>query len=135
VSIRRPAGHRWEGFKRQVFAYWGDVCWLPRICGHGGSRQVDHVEPVTEDDAKAWDIANCRPAHGAPGNACQVCTKSTGRPTYCNQLRGAMSPARARKIIAERTARRGEAPESRSTGYTAAQREPPGPPRDPGRAW
>lgn len=75
----------------------------------------------------AWKLGNCRPAHGAPGNPCPVCTRECGRPVYCNQLRGAMSIERARRIIGEWAAANGR-------GNT----RPPGrPDPDPGagRPW
>ena len=133
--MRLNSGHRWEAFKRQVFACYGDVCW---ICGCGGARQVDHVEPVTEDGRRMLDLANCRPAHGAPGNPCPACSELCKRKVHCNQLRGAMSPERARRIIAEwaDAAKQGEAPAQRATGYTAGQHAGgrTGKP-DEGRAW
>jgi hypothetical protein len=59
---------------------------------------VDHLEPFTERPELAFSLANCRPAHGAPGNRCPVCHQN------CNQLKSGMSLARARRIIAERVA-------------------------------
>jgi hypothetical protein len=66
------------------------------LCGHGGARQVDHLESVTERPELAWSLANCRPAHGSPGNRCPVCGLN------CNQLRGYGSAERGRRKIAER---------------------------------
>ena len=80
-----------------VQSYYG-TC---HICNHPGARQVDHLTPVTEGGDE-WDIRNCRPAHGAPGNPCQECSLQAGRKIFCNQLRGGMSIDRARRIIAER---------------------------------
>lgn len=88
------AGARWTTFTRLVFATYGDVCWL---CLHGGARQVDHVESVTEHPELALVLSNCRPAHGAPGNKCPTCQQN------CNQLRGGYSVERARRLIAERS--------------------------------
>ena len=70
------------------------------ICAiyHGGARQVDHLIATAERPDLAWDRENCRPAHGAPGNSCPVCHQN------CNQIRGALSISRARRIIAERAA-------------------------------
>lgn len=109
----RLEGSRARTFKRLVFATYGDVCWL---CEHGGARQVDHLEPVTEHPELLWDIRNCRPAHGAPGNKCPVCRQN------CNQLRGWGTPERARRIIAERTP-------------AAARKPEKAPVRDAGRDW
>ena len=88
------AGHRWNVFRQLVFATYGDTCWL---CGHGGARQVDHIESVTEHPELVFSLKNCRPAHGAPGNRCRTCGQN------CNQLRGAMSAERARRLITERS--------------------------------
>lgn len=100
ASRPRAAGHRWEAFARLVFATHGDVCW---VCGHGGARQVDHVESVTEHPELIFALSNCRPAHGAPGNACPVCSKAAGIAINCNGIKGGYSLERARRIIAERT--------------------------------
>jgi hypothetical protein len=94
-GVAPTRGARWERFARLVLANYGEVCWL---CKHGGARQVDHVESVADRPDLAWDLANCRPAHGAPGNRCPVCHQN------CNQLRGPMSAERARRKIAERAA-------------------------------
>lgn len=114
---------QWAAFARQVVDYYGGLCW----CGHGGARQADHVIPVAERPDLAWDMSNCRPAHGAPGNPCPVCTRECGRPVYCNQLRGPMTIERALRIIAERRA-----------ANTPLNAEKPGTPvdgRDAGRDW
>ena len=101
---------RWRSFKPLVFATYGDVC---HICGHGGARQVDHLESVTEHPELIFALSNVRPAHGAPGNRCLVCQQN------CNQLRGGYSVERARKLIQERS----------------AQLPKPEPPKDNGREW
>jgi hypothetical protein len=94
----RVSGHRWVAFARSVIDHYGGLC---HICGHGGGRQPDHLEPVTERPELAFDLSNCRPAHGAPGNPCLQCSAAAGRKIHCNQLRGMGSVARARRIIAE----------------------------------
>lgn len=99
-SHGRAAGYRWEVFARSVIDYYGGLCW----CGHGGARQVDHVIPVAERPDLAFDMSNCRPAHGAPGNPCPQCSAACGRKIHCNQLRGALTVTRAKRIIAERAA-------------------------------
>lgn len=88
------AGHRYNLWKRLVLQTYGDICW---ICGHGGARQVDHVESMTEHPELIYVVANGRPAHGGPGNTCPVCKLN------CNQIKGGYSIERARRIVAERT--------------------------------
>ena len=51
-----------------------------------------------------WQLENCRPAHGAPGNPCTACSEACGQRIYCNQLRGAMTPERFRRLLAEKAA-------------------------------
>lgn len=110
-----PRGHRWEAFTRMVVGYYGGLC---HLCDHGGARQADHIILTAERPDLAWDLNNCRPAHGAPGNRCPVCG------LHCNQIRGALSVERARAKIAERM---GEI----QTGLK--NRPPPDP--DVGRPW
>lgn len=105
------AGHRWDTFRRLVFATYGDTC---HLCGHGGARQVDHLQSVTEHPELAFTLANCRPIHGVPGNRCPVCRQA------CNQLKSGYSLERARRIVAERT------------GQPPPERKPPG---ESGREW
>ena len=90
---------------------------LVRICGHGGARQVDHLEPVIDYPALAMDLRNCRPAHGAPRNRCPACGQ------FCNQLKADGTVTRARRIIARRA------------GEAAAQPRDPPADRDAGRDW
>jgi hypothetical protein len=125
VGVKHPKGHRWEIFKQLIFRTYGNNC---HICGCGGARHVDHLEPVTEDPALAWRLENCRPAHGAPGNPCPVCSGQAGQRIFCNQIRSMGSVDRARRIIAEKI----EARQGRKT-------KKPGSPqrvrKDPGRVW
>ncbi len=116
----RAAGHRWEAFARSVIDYYGGLCW----CGHGGARQVDHVIPVTDRPDLIFDLSNCRPAHGAPGNPCPQCSAACGRKSHCNQLRGGFSVDRAKRKIAELAA-------------AHAAQSPPRPriPPETGREW
>ena len=103
----QPRGRRWEAFARAAVAQHGGVC---HLCGHGGARQADHLESAADRPDLIWVAANIRPAHGAPGNPCPVCSAAAAalarrngeRPrwVYCNQLRSAMTVARARRIIA-----------------------------------
>lgn len=108
VTRRRygAAGHRWEVFTQLVFATYGDTCLPGYLCGHGGARTVDHIQPITENPAAVFDLANCRPAHGSTrgrGNACPVCSEAAGKPVNCNSIKGWGSPERARRLISERT--------------------------------
>lgn len=129
-QLNRPSGFRWERFKKLVFITYGDIC---HICQHGGARQVDHLESLTEHPELGYVLSNCRPAHGAPRNRCPVCGQN------CNQLRGSYSVARARKIIAERSA--GRVPEPPRRGRPRGQvaerfgGTAPEPPPPPGRDW
>jgi len=120
MGTPHPRGHRWEAFARAVISHYGGLC---HICGHGGARQPDHVISIADRPDLAWKLENCRPAHGAPGNPCPVCTAECGRRVFCNQLRGAMSVGRAQRIIAEwREANRGARPPGRPEPDTAAGR-------------
>lgn len=113
-------GHRWEKFAAFVVQSYHGIC---HICGHPGARQVDHLTPVTEGGDE-WDIRNCRPAHGAPGNPCPVCSLQAGSKIVCNQLRGMGSVARARRIIAERiAANQKQPPKERRQTYPGSGRE------------
>lgn len=118
------AGYRSRIFAQAVRARWGDVCWL---CGHGGARQVDHLISQTERPDLIWDVSNCRPAHGAPGNPCPVCTRLAGRKIHCNQLRGWGSPERARRLITELTG--GQSPP------VTGKARPPAVRPETGREW
>ena len=93
---------------------------------------MDHLVAQT-DGGQVWDLANCRPAHGASRrkNPCLICTAAWGgKPVYCNNLRNAYSITRVRRIIAERA-------------MAATGRIPAGLPewdatpvdRSPGRVW
>lgn len=114
MPFKHPQGHRWHIFSQLVFRTYGDVC---IVCQHGGARQVDHLISVTERPDLCWDLSNCRPIHGSPGNKCPVCFLN------CNGIKGMGSVERARRIIAERIAEH-------------AGKKPPPRVRDaPGRAW
>jgi len=126
-------GSRWEKFAAFAVQYYGGIC---HICKCGGARQVDHLIPVTERQDLEWDLANCRPAHGAPGNPCPVCSAKAGRNIFCNQLRGGLSIQRAQRIIAERTGA-GNPPGMRNPPGTGNARLParPEPDKEAGRPW
>jgi hypothetical protein len=120
--MKRTAGFRWTAFARSVIDAYGGVCHICLLL-HGGARQIDHVQPVTERPDLAYVLSNCRPAHGAPGNPCPQCSAAAGRKIHCNQLRGMGSIERARRIIAERIA-------EHAAAKSVAVRDP-----DPGRSW
>lgn len=128
--MKHPEGHRWHIFKQLVFRTYGDSC---HICGCGGARQIDHLEPITENMALAWELKNCRPSHGAPRNPCSLCSQKAGKPIFCNQIRGMGSVERARRIIAEKIAAH-KAGEARPTD-TPRVRAAFVPREDPGRVW
>jgi hypothetical protein len=122
---RRPrrsvSGSRSDAFAKHVVDYYGGLC---HLCDHGGAKQSDHLIPVTERPDLEFDLSNCRPAHGAPGNSCPVCRVN------CNQVRGGLSIDRARRIIAERAAGNAKAPGTRAS--TPPERRPD---PDAGRPW
>ena len=78
------------------------------ICGHSGATSPDHLVPVTERPDLALATANMKAAHGWP-NPCETCsaaaTVKAGKEVkiHCNEIRGAMSVERARRIIEART--------------------------------
>lgn len=123
-------GFRWEKFKRLVFQTYGTNC---HVCGHGGARQVDHLESVTEHPELALVLSNCRPAHGAPGNACPVCSAAAGSAVNCNQIKSGMGMDRARKIIADRIA--GHAGKPVPEPWRTRPKPEPEPKPDTGREW
>lgn len=82
------------------------------ICGHSGAGVPDHLVPVAERPDLALAASNMKAAHGYlknGGGECDVCTAAARRlnadakPVYCNELRGALSVERARRIIETRT--------------------------------
>lgn len=122
----RPPGigsGAWDMLRARVLGAYGTVCW---ICEHGGARQVDHVEPVTERPDLAFALSNMRPAHGSR-NPCPVCSEAAGRKVCCNQLKAGMSIERARRLIEERTGLR--------IGEPLPRKEPERARADPGREW
>jgi hypothetical protein len=125
---------RWRRFKQLVATTYGDVC---HICGHGGAGQADHLESTTEHPELIFVLANCRPAHGAPGNPCPVCSVAAGTGIHCNQLRGGYSIERARKIIAEKIAANSAGRRSSKRYGVAIEQvtRKPEPPKENGREW
>lgn len=113
-------GHRWEKFKRLVFATYGDVC---VVCGHGGARDVDHVIPLTENPSLVFSLQNCRPIHGTKSR-CPVCFEA------CNSVKAGMSLERARRITSER-AGKPKPPTAAKTRVPPKQEKP----QDSGREW
>jgi hypothetical protein len=80
------------------------------ICGHTGAKVPDHLVPVAERPDLALDAANIRAAHGYlknGGGECTVCSAAAvsrgGKVIFCNEIRGALSVDRARRLIEKRT--------------------------------
>ena len=80
------------------------------ICGHSGAKVPDHLVPVAERPDLALDAGNMKAAHGYlknGGGECPVCSPAAvargGKVVYCNELRGALSVERARRVIETRT--------------------------------
>lgn len=46
--------------RREVFARFGDVCWL---CGRPGADSVDHLLPKSQYPQLMFVVDNMRPAH------------------------------------------------------------------------
>jgi hypothetical protein len=122
------SGHRWTIFTQLVFRTYGDIC---VVCGHGGAKHVDHVISRTEWPEGTFELSNCRPIHGAPGNPCPVCTaEARGKKIHCNNIKSGMSLERAKRRIRESIDAAVEA-------STIEDKKRPGPSRreDPGRVW
>lgn len=102
---KRPGGRRWGRLVDLVVRRDFGKCW---ICGHYGARSGDHVQPVSVDDTRFWDLKNVRAAHGYP-YGCTDCTyaaKQLGRdprPVYCNEIRQDDPVEKGRKRIEART--------------------------------
>lgn len=92
---KHPSGVEWDRKKAVVLDHYNGIC---HLCGHPGAQQVDHVEVYAEhqDDS----IPNLRPAHGSAGtkqkNRCPVCGLN------CNNIRGSLSVAAAKRKIERR---------------------------------
>jgi hypothetical protein len=82
------------------------------ICGHFAAYSADHIIPDTEGGSSRPD--NLKAVHGYP-RACAECSAAAGRNIFCNEIRGAMSIERARRLIEKRTGLAiGNAPQTRS---------------------
>lgn len=91
-----PLGtERWKRLRKLVLREDGDVCW---ICGHGGSKEVDHVIPRQMAPELVYERSNLRPAHGTSG-PCPVCRQR------CNQRRPRSANGHGRRVDASRTTR------------------------------
>jgi hypothetical protein len=100
-------GPAWRRIAAYVVARDGGRC---HICGHGGAGVPDHLVPVTEQPGLALRAANLKAAHGylkRRDGSCPVCSAASiargGGKVYCNEIRGAMSVERARRVIEGRT--------------------------------
>lgn len=72
------SGPRYQKWKRQVLALWGDTC---HLCGHAGAGDADLLIPISIQPNQGYDPERARPAHGVLSR-CLVCNKA------CNQSRG-----------------------------------------------
>lgn len=68
-------GRPWQRARQKCLAI-SDVCYM---CGHAGSQDVDHIEPLAHGGA-SLDPKNLAPLHGAYG--CPTCGRK------CNQEKG-----------------------------------------------
>jgi len=78
-TMPRTRGDKLQKLRQQVFATYGEVCWL---CGGDGADTIDHLVPLVHggDD----HIENLRPAHGRKSKTC-VGNFSRKRPDYQGQ--------------------------------------------------
>ena len=76
---QRTRGEKLQKLRQQVFAAYGDVCWL---CGGGDADTIDHVVPLSEGGDDHLD--NLRPAHGRKSQSC-LGNYSRKRPTYTGE--------------------------------------------------
>ena len=133
TATARPNGRMWQRIRATVIARDYGFC---HICGCPGARQVDHIVPQTEDGGSgyaAWTLENMKLAHGGGrrNNPCPDCSAARRKPVYCNQIRGAMSVERARRVIAAQiTSAGGTIP-----ACLARLLGQPAPVRHPGRPW
>jgi hypothetical protein len=126
---KRPiGGWKWDRFAKAVVDRYAGYC---HICGHGGARTADHLDPDTEHPDQPWKLERFRAAHGAPGNPCPVCSRLAGQNIYCNNVRGMGSVERARRIIAEKIA----ANQGRRSPLNAEKPGAPARGQDTGREW
>lgn len=70
------------------------------LCKHAGAASADHILPDTEGGSSRPE--NLKAVHGNP-HPCPVCSAAAGKKIFCNEIRGAMSIERARRLIEERT--------------------------------
>lgn len=76
---QRTRGEKLQKLRQQVFAAYGDVCWL---CGGGDADTIDHLVPLSEGGDDHLD--NLRPAHGRKSQSC-VGNYSRKRPTFTGE--------------------------------------------------
>lgn len=96
-------GSVWRRIAAFVISRDRGIC---HICLHNGAGVPDHLIPVAERPDLALDAANMKAAHGylkTKDGACPVCSEAAGKPVYCNEIRGALSVERARRLIEQRT--------------------------------
>ncbi len=80
------------------------------LCGHTGAKVADHLVPVAERPDLALTASNMKAAHGYlknGGGECAICSAASvargNKVIFCNEIRGALSVERARRIIEART--------------------------------
>jgi hypothetical protein len=78
-ATQRTRGEKLQKLRQQVFAAYGDVCWL---CGGGEADTIDHLVPLSEGGDDHLD--NLRPAHGRKSQSC-VGNYSRKRPAYTGE--------------------------------------------------
>jgi hypothetical protein len=136
VTKNKPAGPNilktaaWRRLKHSMLTPFV-VC---HLCGHGAKDgspcdTLDHIQSRTDRPDLGLDPGNVRPVHHEP---CRTCSIAAGRAIWCNNLRGAFSVPRARKLIAERTGLGIYVPEG-GERIPLARIAPPPPPPEPVR--
>jgi hypothetical protein len=76
---KRTRGEKLQRLRKQVFATYGDVCWL---CGGGEADTIDHLIPLS--DGGSDELDNLRPAHGKKSSYC-VGNYSRKRPAFVGE--------------------------------------------------
>lgn len=61
----RPRGRFNQKLRKQVFALYGDTCWL---CGFAGADTIDHIVMISHGGDNS--VSNLMPAHGRKSKYC-----------------------------------------------------------------
>jgi hypothetical protein len=102
----KAEGAVWRRIAKHVLDRDRRICW---VCLHPGATGVDHVIPVTERPDLELAEHNLKAIHaaGRGHGACPVCSAAAEvrgqKAGFCNEVKGAMSVERARRIIEART--------------------------------